>query len=300
MCVMNQSRGSIPTRFALDSCVDGETIWLRDQLKAPVRFTVSGDVRTPVRVNVDHGFAALATRAAYPDRQLLLPSDKVRLPIGASAASVTLGSASDVGGFYVLAVTLVTFLPGPPAKDIYEAYNDLAKRTFDAYGRYRDCLVGKNYVGQIGCKNKLTFAITVAVTMNSVKLYVAATKSRPGQIIKLLLDSGTYALFLSGLSGINNILGSDKTISQSAAAPTLVNSTDPPDPADPGTTDPDPGTTDPSTDDPCTDDSSTDSSSTDDPYTDSSSTDDPYTDSSSTDDPYTDDSSTDPEPSWIW
>jgi hypothetical protein len=35
LCEMDTSRGSIPPGFAIDACVDGSAVWLRNQLDVP-------------------------------------------------------------------------------------------------------------------------------------------------------------------------------------------------------------------------------------------------------------------------
>jgi hypothetical protein len=48
LCSMSTDRGEVPDRFAIEACVDGENIWLRNSLEVPVRFVTNGDAEQDV------------------------------------------------------------------------------------------------------------------------------------------------------------------------------------------------------------------------------------------------------------
>jgi hypothetical protein len=77
----------------------------------------------------------------------------VQIPIGSVSATVTVTDAeAEAAGFYVLAVTSATRLPVGKPESIYEAFVDMIEELVDAFGQYKDCLVAKNWIGQLGCR----------------------------------------------------------------------------------------------------------------------------------------------------
>lgn len=215
LCSMNTSRGAVPASFAIDACVTNSGIWLRNQLQVPVRFKVSGDARKPVNVHTDIGLAAMATRAVYSDPLILLPGDVVRIPVGTGKASATL-SGTDAGGFYALAVTVATFLPGATqAGTVVNAFTGLIKDLANATFEYKDCLVGKNWIGQQGCQLARVADVTWAVGKAAV-----AIGFRTAPVISLVLNAATYLEFLSAqVPGVEAVLSSQRTISLAALPP---------------------------------------------------------------------------------
>jgi hypothetical protein len=211
LCPMNAVRGTVPADFALDACVDGTGIWVRNQLQVPVHLKPSGDTGSPVSIRTDAGIAAALTRLRYPDLLVLLPGDVVRVPIGAGAATLTV-SDTDAGGFYALAVTLATFIPLGKAKDVYEAIAGWIKDVATDFGTYADCLATNNWIGQLGCFTSFGAALGFD-TVKAVALGIA------GPLLSVLLDAGTWVAFIGAqVPAIRQILGSDRTLSQSAAA----------------------------------------------------------------------------------
>jgi hypothetical protein len=215
LCAMNTSRGAVPANFAIDACVTAAGIWLRNQLQVPVRFKSSGDAAQPVNVHTDVGLAALATRTVYPHPLILLPGDVVRIPVGAGKASAKL-SGTDAGGFYAMAVTVATFLPGATqAGTVINAFTSLIKELADASFEYQNCLVGKNWLGQQGCQIARVGKVTWAVGKAAV---VIGFRSAP--VVSLVLNAATYLDFLNAqVPGVEAVLSSERTITLAARRP---------------------------------------------------------------------------------
>lgn len=217
LCSSNTARGSVPSDFAIEACVDTTSIWLHNSLHVPVRLTTSGDVGGVVKVTIDASLASLATRAVYNDPLLLLPSDVLRVPYGAGKASATLADTQG-GGFYVLAVTLATFVPLGKVKDVYEAFTSMIKSIFDAFVSYQFCLAHNNWIGQIGCNVTLSWSVGAAVVWDGAKVALAVMSAGPARIVSLLLDGATWASFIAAQApDIGAILHSNRTISLAAA-----------------------------------------------------------------------------------
>jgi uncharacterized protein (DUF697 family) len=209
LCPMNTSRGAVPDDFAIDACVDGSGIWLRNQLKVAVRFTVAGDTGPPVAVHLDNGLAATATRHQYPDPLELLPGDIVRIPIGPGAASARL-AASDAGGFYALATTLAAFSPLGFAGRVVNAFTAFVAEIADIYGRHADCLVGKNWIGQLGCFATLARDAAVAVAR-------ASAIGLGGAVLATIVSTVTFLGFVDAQpQAVQKLLKSNPMLSQAA------------------------------------------------------------------------------------
>jgi hypothetical protein len=173
-------------------------------------------VGSAVKVTVDASLAGLATRVVYKDHLLMLPTDVMRVPYGAGKASVTLADTRG-GGFYVLAVTLATFVPLGKVKDVYEAFADLIKAIYDAFVSYQFCLANNNWIGQIGCNADLGWSVGKAVAWDGAKVALSVMSAGPARLVSLLLDGATWASFIAAQApDIGKILGSTRTISIAA------------------------------------------------------------------------------------
>lgn len=151
LCKMDTSRGSVPSDFAIAACVNTTGVWLRNTIQVPIQIQATGDVRTPVRVTSDLGFAATVTRLKYKSPYLLVPSDIMRIPVGAGPATVTLASTG-AGGLFALATTAASFFPGGVPKAIYDSLTKLVSELADVYAKRADCMVGKNLAGRTYCE----------------------------------------------------------------------------------------------------------------------------------------------------
>lgn len=209
LCRMATARGEVPDRFAVDACVDGSSIWLRNSLEVPVRFETTGDVEQPVTIEVDQTPAAVVTRRLEDRDGLLLPGDVMRIPIGEGEASATLAD-TDAGGAYVLATTLATFLPTGVAGRVINVLTQLVRELSDAMASYGNCLSGKNWLQQLGCSAVLSRDLAFAVVRAGVEGVGSAA-------VSLLASTATYLRFLDAQPrAITRILGSERTLTQEA------------------------------------------------------------------------------------
>lgn len=219
LCKMDPSRGAVPESFPVAACVDGSGIWLRNSLQVPIHLAVTGDTGKPVTIQLDQGVAAVVTRMSHPDPLLLMPGDVIRIPVGSRGASATIAD-TEAGAFYALAVTLARFLPRGMAVDLYEAITDFMKRIADAFGTYQDCLVGKNWIGQLGCKATLDWQVGLAFGLDATKFALARATKTARKIMSVFLDAATYAEFVRAkIPTIEKLATSARTIVQAAIKP---------------------------------------------------------------------------------
>jgi len=166
LCQMNTSRGAIPANFAIQGCVDSSNVYLHNNLTVALTVKVTGHVGSAKRTESDYGLAAEATRLNSNDPWILLPGDTLRIPLGAGPASFKLYD-SQSAGFYALALTIQTFVPGEgPA--VVSALTGLVEELNDDFGQYKDCLSGKNWLGQLGCDALLTRNVDFAFARAAV------------------------------------------------------------------------------------------------------------------------------------
>jgi hypothetical protein len=209
LCKMDTARGAVPSNFGLEACVDGNAIWLRNQLSVPVRIQVTGASGPITTVSSDGSTAALVTRAHYPNPALLLPGDLTRFSIGSGAASVYL-AGTDAGGFYAEALTLSAFLPLGAGVKVYDAIAGGIADLVNDNVNYSNCLTGANWVEQIGCN--LTFESSVTFHVD--------------KMIVMGLASGALGVVLDFLNwtdkigkqvpSVGTIIHSERTLKQSA------------------------------------------------------------------------------------
>jgi hypothetical protein len=166
MCSTNTTRGTIPANYAVDACFDGSTVYLRNNLTVALTVDVTGDTGNPSRSESDYGLAADATRLTSGDPFILLPGDTLRIPIGSGAASVR-PVVSKKSGFYALATTAATFVPGDTAA-VVQAFTGMITELDADFGQYNDCLVGKNWVEQLACYALLDRNVGFAVSRAAV------------------------------------------------------------------------------------------------------------------------------------
>jgi hypothetical protein len=204
LCHMTTARGAIPSSFAVEACFDGAKLTLRNDIDVALGVVSKGDVGTPTRTESDFGLAALATRVQSHDPHLLLPGDRLRFPIGAHVASARLVGSST--SFYALATTIADFVPGKP-NAVIAAFTTLVNELSADMAQYKNCLIGKNWLGQLGCETlrdrNVSFAIgraglsatakAIVGTILSAATFTAWANAQPGQI-KAILHSGSIRL----------------------------------------------------------------------------------------------------------
>ena len=205
LCQMNTSRGAIPTNFGIEACTDAKNVYLHNNLTVALTVKVSGNVGAAKRSESDFGLAADATRLNSTDPWILLPGDTLRIPIGPGAASFRVYD-SPSAGFYALALTLQTFVPGSgPA--VISAFTALVSELNADFGQYEECLVGKNWLEQLGCDALLTRNVDFAFARAAVSAIatgalsamlagVTFTKWLGAQVpnVEAVLGSGTIVI----------------------------------------------------------------------------------------------------------
>lgn len=167
---MSTSRGAIPGAFALDACVDKSTVYIRNNLSVPVRFALSGDIRSVKRIRVNFSTAAIATLQKYTDGLLLVPGDRLAVSFGDSATVRV--RDTNAGGFYALAKTAATFFPVPGVQQV-NAFAEMVAEIDRAFEKYATCIVGKGTAGRAVCRatqvRDVGFAIGRATFTASVR-----------------------------------------------------------------------------------------------------------------------------------
>lgn len=195
LCRMNTVRGAVPQNFTVEACVDGDAIWIRNQLDLPITFTFSGDVRTPVKVSIDQSIESILTRLIRSSPNVVMPRDLVRYPIGNGPASIVAADTT-AGGTYLLAKTLATYLPIKTGGEIHQALTALIVDLDDSFRQLATCLVGKNWLQQAGCRavfvNKVVFALglaavtglgtPVAQLLTGTGMFLKWADAQPGQV----------------------------------------------------------------------------------------------------------------------
>jgi hypothetical protein len=212
---MNTSRGAIPTNFGIEACTDAKNVYLHNNLTAALTVKVSGNVGPAKRSESDFGLAADATRLNSTDPWLLLPGDTLRIPIGPGAASFRVYD-SPSAGFYALALTLQTFIPGSgPA--VIGAFTALVSELNSDFGQYEGCLAGKNWLEQLGCDALLTRNVDFAFTRAAVSAIATGALSA-------ILAGATFTKWLGAqVPNVEAVLGSGTIVI--AAAPQVVPTT---------------------------------------------------------------------------
>lgn len=182
LCHMDSSRGTIPSRFAVEACFDGKALVLRNNLTLALTVDLKGDARRLGRRSSAFDLATDVTRLQSKDPSLLLPGDTLRISIGRGSASVGVrGSAS--GGFYAIATTADTFFPTgkKKTKAAFDAFTSFVHEVDDDFDKYNGCIQNRNWIDQIGCFEILTrdvyFAIGRAVLTGGAKGLAAALLS---------------------------------------------------------------------------------------------------------------------------
>lgn len=202
---MDTTRGSVPAAFAVDACFDGSDLKMRNQLTLALTPVNTGEIEHFKTSHSDYGLAALATRALGGDEQLFLPGDTVTFRVGVGSASAAV-KGSQYGGFYALATTLATFVPGKTAGAV-GAFTDMIKELDDVFTKYRNCLDGRNWVSQLKCRaifvRDVQFAIARAgvkglakEALNVILSGVSFTKWADAQVpeVRKVLNSGRIRL----------------------------------------------------------------------------------------------------------
>lgn len=189
LCSYDPARGEVPSDFGLQACVDGQGIWLRNDLSVPVTVRASGDVGDRANVEVDQTVAAILTRKLHGDSNVMMPNDLVRFPLGSGSAEVTLVDTA-AGGKYILVTTLTKFLPTGASVAVYDALTQLVVDWDNAARSWMQCRQGKNVLQQTACDLRAAASMTYSL----------------GKAIGMGLGRGALALVLNTADWGNTIL----------------------------------------------------------------------------------------------
>jgi len=200
LCHMNTARGVIPASFAIQACTDTRYVYLHNNLTVALTVKVSGDVGPVKRTESDYGLAADATRLHSSDPWIILPGDTLRIPVGARGASFRLYDSRSAG-FYALAETVQTFVPGTgPA--VIGAFTGLISELNDDFSQYKDCLIGRNWIAQLGCRVLFTRNVSFAFARATVTALATGALSA-------VLAGATFTKWLGAqVPAVEAVLGS--------------------------------------------------------------------------------------------
>jgi hypothetical protein len=208
LCVMNTSRGSVPATFAIDGCVDGNAVWLRNTLPVPITLSTSGSAGTPAPLQLNQTVAAVITRAYYGDPKTIMPGDEIKIPVGSAAASVSIASTSE-GGVYALATAFFTYAGAVPVA-IYNSVTTMIVEINDDLAQYSNCKSGASQVKLHLCQALLTRNVAFAVGRAGL---TAVAKG----LLALFTSTFTFLQWADAQpAAIGKILGSERTIRQAA------------------------------------------------------------------------------------
>jgi hypothetical protein len=224
LCHMVHGRAAIPGNFGTDACFDGSHLVLRNQLALVLSASKSGDVGNPKRQEGDLGLAADAERLHSHDPGILLPGDKLTYPVGSGAGTVKIRGSQD-NGFYAIATTIADFFPGKPAAWV-NAFTGLVAELNDDYAKYQKCIVGKNWIGQLGCDAIRTRDVNFAVARAGVTGF-----SRP--LIQAILAPVTWGKWFDATVRDSKASLSQSGLIRISAAPDNQASSRPASPAKP-------------------------------------------------------------------
>jgi len=188
LCHMAKARATIPADFGVDACFDGSHVVLRNQLALVLDASKTGDVGNPTRHESDFGLAADAERLHSHDPDIFLPGDKLTYPVGLGPGTVKIHGSND-NGFYAIATTIADFFPGKAAAWV-NAFTGLVAELDADYAQYQNCIVGKNWIGQLGCDALRTRNVTFAVARAGVTAF-----SSP--VIADILSTVTWAKWVN-------------------------------------------------------------------------------------------------------
>ena len=210
LCHSTTTRANIPSNFAVDACFDGASLTLCNSTELVLEVSASGSVGNASRTESDYGLAADAERLKTNDPNIFLPGDQLKFPVGPGQGSVSLRGSSD-NGFYAIATTIADFFPGKP-NAVMGAFTGLVSELDDDLSQYQTCMVGKNWLGQLGCKalrdRNVAFAVGRAVVNGGASAIVGAVlgpaewtkwvNSNVGDVGCFLHDALTITISASG------------------------------------------------------------------------------------------------------
>jgi hypothetical protein len=162
LCAMNTARGAVPARFPVSACVDGNAIYIRNDLDAPVTLKTSGSAGTPTSIRVNQTPAAVLTRRHVHNPLVLMPDDLIRMPIGDAQAAVRV-TGLDSAGYYAIAQTISDFIPAGATVQVYNAISAMVVEFDTDFRQYSTCVTGASRLKKAGCRALLVRNVTFAI-----------------------------------------------------------------------------------------------------------------------------------------
>jgi hypothetical protein len=190
LCGMHTSRGAVPAGFPIDACVDGSSIWLYNSSTLDLAVAATGSVSSPRTTVTNPTLAVDATRLHSGNQWLLLPGDKMQIPIGSGSAEVRLGLDKSAG-FYALALTAQTYVP-IVNNAVLNSYTQFIAEVNADFANYQNCKAGRNFLGQAACTAGFIGDVTFAVGRVAVALAADGLKVGVKSLLAPLLATATF------------------------------------------------------------------------------------------------------------
>lgn len=192
LCTMNTSRGAVPAKFPIQACVDGSGVYLYNSTTLVLRVITEGSVGQPATTSTNYTLGVEAVRLRYGGEWVLMPGDKMRIPIGSASAGVNVELDTSAERYYALANTVATFIPDGKLLDSVNVFADFIATINADFVNYQNCLVGRNFLGRAGC-----FALFSASITNAVKdLGLGLAAHVVSAILGVLLAAKTFVEWL--------------------------------------------------------------------------------------------------------
>ena len=189
LCQMNTSRGAVPADFPIQACVDGSNIWLYNTTTLVLRVFRGGDVGKPVSTPTDFSLAVDVTRLKDGGEWVLLPGDKLKIPIGSGSAAVNVKVLPSAEDFYFWANLVATFFPLGKVVSGLAAFAQFISDINADFNDYENCKADRNFLGQVGCFARFSAKIQNAVDNLGLGLTAAAGQA----VLGVLLSAETFA-----------------------------------------------------------------------------------------------------------
>lgn len=146
----NNTRADIPVNLFGEGCSNGDSVWVKNTLGAPITIRATGDIVGSDRPISNYFLAANVTRQIHPDPSLVMPGETVRFDFGSGSGSVIgTNPGAAVADYGTLQATVMILpIPGLSTYDNVVTYVQGATASLKTLGA---CLKGKNWLAQGKC-----------------------------------------------------------------------------------------------------------------------------------------------------
>ncbi|MCW2580576.1 MAG: hypothetical protein JWR82_2177 [Blastococcus sp.] len=166
LCTYDAARGPVPADFAVEACVDGTSVVLRNDLDFPLVVEAAG-TGAPVDVRRADGPAPTLVRLVVDADVILLPGDVVRWPLTDGPARLVLSTAEPRVAS-AMAESLRPVLPdtssGAAGAQVYHAAASLVQELAPTVEQRSDCVEAKNWLQVAACDVSTASTVSGAVT----------------------------------------------------------------------------------------------------------------------------------------